>query len=65
MDPTVLRGGEYGLETDIYCLGSTVWELITGKHPYHNVTNVQQLIETRKDASLPIEDDWPEVRMCY
>lgn len=63
MDPQVLRGGEYGLETDIYCLGSTVWELVTGKHPYHNATSVQQLIQARQhaDASLPIDDDWPDI----
>eukprot|EP00038_Savillea_parva_P002340 m.113478 g.113478 ORF g.113478 m.113478 type:complete len:1536 (+) comp10803_c0_seq1:348-4955(+) len=63
MDPKVLQGGEYGLETDIYCLGSTVWELVTGKHPYHGATSVKQLIQARQhaDATLPIDEEWPDV----
>mmetsp|Transcript_24827 Transcript_24827/g.74688 ORF Transcript_24827/g.74688 Transcript_24827/m.74688 type:complete len:1537 (+) Transcript_24827:167-4777(+) len=63
MDPKVLQGGEYGLESDIYCLGSSVWELVTGKHPYQDAMSVQQLIQTRQhaDASLPTDKSWPTV----
>lgn len=36
LSPEVLRRKPYGLSVDLWALGSFVFELLTGKPPFHN-----------------------------
>eukprot|EP00041_Stephanoeca_diplocostata_P036228 m.1310676 g.1310676 ORF g.1310676 m.1310676 type:complete len:1607 (-) comp24827_c0_seq2:31-4851(-) len=72
-DPKVMLGKDYGLEVDIYCIGSTVWELTTGQYPYQEAENLVELEERRKhnpQQHLPIATTWPVplqefLRACF
>lgn len=60
----MVKGEKHGLEVDIYGLGSSVWELMTGKHPYHScATTHDQVIKIRTMSgdSLFIDEEWPPV----
>lgn len=52
MAPEVLEGKNYDLLSDIYALGVTFYELLTGKHPFANAPLVEQL-NIRKDGKFP------------
>lgn len=62
-DVAVIKGERYGLETDIYGIGSSVWELVTGEHPYHDARSQEELMITRGSDGgvLEINAEWPEV----
>lgn len=50
MAPEVLEGIEYTVKSDIYSLGVTIYEALTGKNPFSEVSMLEQF-EVRK--SLP------------
>lgn len=52
MAPEVLEGKNYDLQSDIYALGVTFYELLSGKHPFANAPLVEQL-NVRRDGSFP------------
>jgi len=55
MAPEVLEGIGYDKRSDIYALGVTFYEVISGVHPFANVPLMQQL-EIRKDGAFPSLD---------
>ncbi|MBN8548592.1 MAG: protein kinase [Deltaproteobacteria bacterium] len=52
MAPEVLEGKMYDLKSDIYALGVTFYELLSGTHPFANAPLVEQL-SIRKDGKFP------------
>lgn len=52
MAPEVLQGIEYKQAADIYALGVTFYELLTGVHPFKDATMVKQ-IDVRKNENIP------------
>lgn len=61
MGPEVLEGRTYDAQSDIYALGVTFYELLSGKHPFANAPLVEQL-NIRKDGKFPhLREVAPEV----
>ena len=61
-DPQVLMGVAYGLEVDIFSVGSTIWELAEGMMPYHGIGGMDSLMQHRlanPDTLLPMNEAWP------
>lgn len=61
-DPQVLMGVPYGLEVDIFSVGSTIWELAGGKMPYSDIGGMDALMEHRRanpKELLPMDPAWP------
>jgi serine/threonine-protein kinase len=52
MAPEVLEGKKYDLQSDIYALGVTFYELLSGKHPFAAAPLIEQLT-IRKDGKFP------------
>ncbi|MBX7138895.1 MAG: protein kinase [Oligoflexia bacterium] len=52
MAPEVLEGVRYDQSSDIYALGVTFYEMVSGKHPFESAPLLQQL-EIRKDGAFP------------
>jgi serine/threonine protein kinase len=40
MAPEVMRGEVYSEQSDVYSYGAILYELVTGKIPYQNLSNV-------------------------
>ena len=51
--PEQVLGGAVSPETDIYALGILVFELLTGKHPFAGLTQVQ-LLQRQLEMPLPM-----------
>lgn len=58
--PEVLDGKEYGPQGDIYSLGITVYELISGLHPFADLP-LANTMEARLKGPQPLEDLVPEL----
>lgn len=58
--PEVLDGKEYGPQGDIYSLGITAYELISGVHPFANLP-LAKMMEARNDGPQPLSDLIPEI----
>jgi len=41
MSPEHVSSEPIGVKSDIYCLGVTLWQMVTGKYPYQNVPALQ------------------------
>ncbi|MBX7145090.1 MAG: protein kinase [Oligoflexia bacterium] len=52
MAPEVLQGLRYDAASDIYSLGVTFYELLSGQHPFANIPLAQQL-EVRREGKFP------------
>lgn len=52
MAPEVLEGRSYEPSSDLYALGVTFYELLTGKHPFEQAPLSQQL-DIRRDGGFP------------
>ena len=40
MAPEIMRGEPYKEESDVYSFGMILWELLTGKIPYENLSHI-------------------------
>jgi serine/threonine protein kinase len=59
--PEVLSKKPYTKESDIYSLGMIMWELTTGKKPFHDRSHDQYLMLDILNGERPqITDDTPE-----
>ena len=59
ISPEQARSEPVTSRTDIYSLGVMLYELITGEHPFKNVSSVERLYKHINDP-LPIIDNLPE-----
>ena len=60
IDPTVLRGDDYGLEVDIYSLGLTVWQLVSGSGCFGEETIAIGKERKQKEEEEEEEEDEEE-----
>ncbi|RMD86602.1 MAG: hypothetical protein D6808_02950, partial [Candidatus Dadabacteria bacterium] len=61
MAPEVLEGVEYREQADIYSLGVTFYELLSGKHPFEDASLIEQLKVRRPENLKSIGDLAPEI----
>lgn len=62
LSPEQARGQPVTPQTDIYCLGVTLYELLTGQHPFPDLTGVQRLYKHINDPLPLIESLDPAVQ---
>ncbi len=53
MSPEQVKGLPYSVSSDIYSLGVTLFEMVTGICPYHTITNLFELHSKIVNESLP------------
>ncbi len=56
ISPEQARGEQVTPQTDIYCLGVTLYEMITGKHPFQGQSSVEKLYHHINDPLPPIDN---------
>lgn len=62
MSPEQIKGLPYTRMSDIYSLGVTLFEMVTGKCPYHHITSLFELQSKIVNEPLPQTTDYyPEV----
>lgn len=61
MAPEVLEGTGYEKRSDIYSLGVTFYELLTGIHPFENAPLIKQLDARQDNKIAPINSLIPEI----
>jgi len=52
MSPEQIKGEEISFNTDIYSLGVTLYQMVTGKEPYPSDINKEELFEKIKNSPL-------------
>eukprot|EP00039_Didymoeca_costata_P011739 m.166231 g.166231 ORF g.166231 m.166231 type:complete len:1362 (+) comp15274_c0_seq1:118-4203(+) len=64
-DRQIILGQPYGPEVDVFSLGTTVWQLVHGLHPFHdlgdNANRVLEIRKTRAQDVLEINKTCPTV----
>ncbi|KAI8646098.1 hypothetical protein BD408DRAFT_480123 [Parasitella parasitica] len=60
MAPEVVKGTNYNAKVDIWSLGCTVIEMLTGSHPWLDLNMLAALYSLGKYQAPPIPDDVPE-----
>lgn len=48
-----MEGGSYTYSSDLWSVGVTVFEMITGVHPYPDISNPYMLYEMIKNQASP------------
>ena len=62
MSPEQIKGLPYSRKSDIYSLGVTLFEMVTGKCPYHEITSLFELQSKIVNEPLPDTNDYyPDV----
>jgi serine/threonine-protein kinase len=61
MAPEVLEGIEYSESADLYSLGVTFYEILTGKHPFEGVPLMKQLTVRQNGNITPINKLVPNI----
>lgn len=58
--PELLRGQPMSMQSDMYALGVTFFELLFGKYPFElSGTTLQQKLETHEVAAIEYPSPWP------
>ncbi|KAI8986929.1 hypothetical protein BDB01DRAFT_783976 [Pilobolus umbonatus] len=60
MAPEVVRGTNYDARVDIWSLGCTVIEMLTGRHPWIALTEVATVYQIGLNQTPPVPDDLSE-----
>ncbi|CAO3694005.1 unnamed protein product [Rhizopus stolonifer] len=60
MAPEVVKGTNYNAKVDIWSLGCTVIEMLTGSHPWLDLNMLAALYNLGKYQAPPIPEDLPE-----
>ena len=61
MSPEHISNTKINMQSDIYSLGITFWQMLTGKSPYENLTEGEIYSRVERDALPPIQDVYPHV----
>lgn len=60
MAPEVVKGTNYNAKVDIWSLGCTVIEMMTGKHPWLDLNMLAALYNLGKYQAPPIPENIPD-----
>ena len=60
MSPEQAQGGEAGPQSDLFSLGLTLYEMLSGKRPREGTNDAETLRLAQSDQRLRLEEDWPE-----
>ncbi len=59
--PEILRGGAYSIQTDMYALGVTLFEMVFGRLPVQiQGESLQAKLESLLDAEISFPSPWPK-----
>lgn len=58
MSPEQIKGLPFSRRSDIYSLGVTLFEMVTGKCPYHNITSLFELQSKIVNQPLPLTNEF-------
>jgi len=59
MSPEQIRGGEINARADIFALGSTLYEALSGQRPFRGDTSLATIAAILGDQPAPLPDDVP------
>ena len=60
MAPEVIEHSPYGERADVFSFGVVMWEMLTGRVPYENMTPLQAAVGVvQKGLRPPIPAGWP------
>jgi serine/threonine protein kinase len=60
--PEILLGGNYNYSVDIWSMGCTIYEMLTGEVLFKGRSKEKQFIEIFKILGTPNEINWPEFK---
>lgn len=61
MSPEHVNGNNFSIKSDIYSIGVTLWQMLTGKAPYEGVAPLMIFSKILKDKLINIQDVYAHV----
>lgn len=59
--PELLKGEEASVRADIYSCGMVLYEIFTGRLPFHATTQVEMMMKQLQEEPPPPSELWPEI----